>query len=72
MALRRLNRRSLCPKNPRLRSLDKRFMVWLSTKAGVVHEREIKVAREEPNIYVIASGITPDEMFLMERQSKDR
>ena len=36
----------------------------------MIHEREIKVAREEPNIYIVASGITPDEMFLLERQNK--
>jgi len=28
------------------------------------------VAREEPNIYIVESGISPDEMFLLERQNK--
>ncbi len=49
--------------------LDKRF-IFVVDKSGLVHEREIKVARELPNIYVVASGITPDEMYLLERQNK--
>ncbi len=57
------------PQKSTFEILDKRF-IFVVDKTGVVHEREIKVAREEPNIYIVASGITPDEMFLLERQSK--
>ena len=28
------------------------------------------MSREEPHVYVVSSGITPDEMFLLERQNK--
>jgi len=59
----------IVPQKSTYEILDKRF-VFVVDKTGVLHEREIKVAREEPNIYVVASGITPDEMFLLERQNK--
>jgi membrane fusion protein (multidrug efflux system) len=59
----------IVPQKSTFEILDKRF-IFVVDKAGVIHEREIKVAREEPNIYIVASGITPDEMFLLERQSK--
>ncbi len=57
------------PQKSTFEILDKRF-IFVVDKTGVIHEREIKVAREEPNIYIVASGITPDEMFLLERQNK--
>ncbi|HEY9793127.1 MAG TPA: efflux RND transporter periplasmic adaptor subunit [Candidatus Obscuribacterales bacterium] len=59
----------IVPQKSTFEVLDKRFM-YVVDKTGVIHEREIKVAREEPNVYVVASGITPDEMFLLERQNK--
>jgi membrane fusion protein (multidrug efflux system) len=59
----------IVPQKSTFEILDKRF-ISVVDKTGVIHEREIKVAREEPNIYVVASGITPDEMFLLERQNK--
>jgi membrane fusion protein (multidrug efflux system) len=59
----------IVPQKSTFEILDKRF-IFVVDKTGLVHERVIKVAREEPNIYIIASGITPDEMFLLERQSK--
>ncbi|CAN5443364.1 hypothetical protein BH11CYA1_BH11CYA1_10600 [soil metagenome] len=65
----KINQAVIVPQKSTLEMLDKRF-IFVVDKTGVVHEREIKVAREEPNIYMIASGITPDEMFLLERQSK--
>jgi len=49
--------------------LDKRF-VFVVDKAGVIHERNIRIAREAPNVYIVASGIAPDEMYLLERPSK--
>ncbi|MBS1956025.1 MAG: efflux RND transporter periplasmic adaptor subunit [Cyanobacteria bacterium SZAS-4] len=59
----------IVPQKSTFEILDKRF-ISVVDKAGVIHEREIKVAREAPNVYVVASGITPDEMFLLERQNK--
>lgn len=59
----------LVPQKSTFEVLDKRF-IYVVDKNGVVHEREIKVAREEPHIYIVASGINPDEMFLLERQNK--
>jgi membrane fusion protein (multidrug efflux system) len=59
----------IVPQKSTFEILDKRFM-FVVDKTGVIHEREIKVSHEEPNIYVVASGITPDEMFLLERQNK--
>jgi membrane fusion protein, multidrug efflux system len=59
----------IVPQKSTYEILDKRF-VFVVDKTGVIHEREIKVAREEPNIYVVSSGITPNEMFLLERQNK--
>ena len=59
----------IVPQKSTFEILDKRF-IYVVDKAGVIHEREIKVAREEPHVYVVSSGITPDEMFLLERQHK--
>jgi membrane fusion protein, multidrug efflux system len=59
----------IVPQKSTYEILDKRF-VFVVDKTGVIHEREIKVAREEPNIYIVSSGITPNEMFLLERQNK--
>jgi len=59
----------IVPQKSTFEVLEKRF-IFVVDKTGVIHEREIKVAREAPNIYVVASGITPDEMFLLERQNK--
>ncbi len=63
------NQAVIVPQKSTFEILDKRF-IFVVDKNGVIHEREIKVAREEPNIYLVASGITPDEMFLLERQNK--
>ncbi len=59
----------IVPQKSTYEILDKRF-IFIVDKKGVIHEREIKVAREAPNVYIVASGITADEMFLLERQSK--
>jgi membrane fusion protein, multidrug efflux system len=57
------------PQKSTFEILDKRF-IFVVDKTGGVHERAIKVAREEPNVYIVASGIAPDEMFLLEQQNK--
>lgn len=59
----------IVPQKSTFEILDKRF-ISIVDKDGVIHDREIKIAREEPNIYVVSSGISPDEMFLLERQNK--
>ena len=59
----------IVPQKSTYEILDKRF-IFVVDKTGVIHEREIKVAREAPNVYIVASGIKPDEMFLLERQNK--
>jgi membrane fusion protein, multidrug efflux system len=59
----------IVPQKSTFEVLEKRF-IFVVDKAGVIHEREIKVAREEPNVYIVSSGIAPDEMFLLERQNK--
>jgi len=59
----------IVPQKSTFEILDKRFILVVD-KTGVIHERQIEVAREAPNVYVVASGITPDEMFLLERQNK--
>jgi membrane fusion protein (multidrug efflux system) len=59
----------IVPQKSTYEILDKRF-IFVVDKTGVIHEREIKVASEEPNVYIVSSGIAPDEMFLLERQNK--
>ena len=59
----------IVPQKSTFEILDKRF-IFVVDNAGVIHEREIKVAREAPHIYVVASGIKADEMYLLERQNK--
>lgn len=63
------NQSVIVPQKSTFEVLDKRF-IFVVDKTGVIHERVIKVASEEPNVYIVASGITPDEMFLLERQNK--
>lgn len=65
----KINEAVIVPQKSTFEILDKRF-IFVVDKTGVIHEREIKVAREAPNIYIVAAGITPDEMFLLERQNK--
>jgi membrane fusion protein (multidrug efflux system) len=59
----------IVPQKSTFEILEKRF-IFVVDKTGVIHERQIKVAREQPNIYIVASGISPDEMFLLEQQNK--
>jgi membrane fusion protein, multidrug efflux system len=65
----RVNQAVIVPQKSTFEILDKRFILVVD-KTGLIHEREIKVAGEEPNIYIVSSGINPDEMFLLERQNK--
>ena len=65
----KVNQAVIVPQKSTFEILDKRF-ISVVDKNGVIHERAIKVAREEPNVYIVASGISPEEMFLLERQNK--
>lgn len=64
-----INHAVIVPQKSTFEILDKRF-IFVVDKAGVIHERAIKVCSEQPNVYVVDSGIRPDEMFLLERQNK--
>ncbi len=66
---RKINQAILVPQKSTFEILDKRF-IYIVDKSGVLHERQLKVAREEPNVYIVSSGIAPDEMYLLERQNK--
>ena len=58
----------IIPQKSTFEILDKKFVLVVD-KQGVLHEREIVVAEEAPNIFILKSGIRPDEMFLLERQN---
>lgn len=57
----------IIPQKSTYEVLDKKF-VFVVDKNGVLHEREIEVAEEAPNIFILKSGIRPDEMYLLEMQ----
>lgn len=65
----KINQALIVPQKSTFEILDQRF-IYVVDKNGVIHERPIKVASEEQNVYVVASGIGADEMFLLERQNK--
>lgn len=44
--------------------------MFLVDKKGILHEREIVVAEEAPNIFILQSGLAANEMYLLERQNK--
>jgi len=58
----------IIPQKSTFEILDKKFVLVVDKK-GVLHEREIVVAEEAPNIFILKSGIKSDEMFLLERQN---
>ena len=58
----------IIPQKSTFEILDKKYVLVVD-KNGVLHEREIEVAEELPNIFIVKSGISPDEMFLLERQN---
>ncbi|MBY0403535.1 MAG: efflux RND transporter periplasmic adaptor subunit [Cyanobacteria bacterium] len=58
----------IIPQKSTFEILDKKFVLVVD-KNGVLHEREIVVAEEAPNIFILKSGLSPDEMFLLERQN---
>ncbi len=48
---------------------DQRYVFVVDDK-GYVHAREIKVADEQPNIYVVASGLRPNDRILVDGVQK--
>jgi membrane fusion protein, multidrug efflux system len=46
--------------------IQDRKYVYVVDSRGVVHSRLIKVAYEKQNVYVVASGLSPDERFLID------
>lgn len=59
----------IIPQKSTYEILDKKF-VYVVDKQGVLHEREIVVAEEAPNIFILKSGLNPGEMYLLEGQNK--
>lgn len=64
-----IKRSIIIPQKSTFEILDKKF-VFVVDKKGVLHEREIVVAEEAPHIFILKSGISPDEMYLLEGQNK--
>ena len=64
-----IKRAIIIPQKSTYEILDKKFVLVVD-KNGVLHEREIVVAQEAPNVFILNSGISPDEMYLLEGQNK--
>ena len=64
-----IKRAIIIPQKSTYEILDKKFILVVD-KNGVLHEREIVVAQEAPNVFILNSGISPDEMYLLEGQNK--
>lgn len=59
----------IVPQKSTFEILDKKFMFVVDSN-GVIHEREIVVAEEAPNVFILKSGIGANEMYLLENQNK--
>jgi membrane fusion protein (multidrug efflux system) len=59
----------ISPQKSTYEVLDKKFVLVVD-KNGVLHEREIVVAEEAPNVFILKSGLSPNEMYLVEGQNK--
>jgi membrane fusion protein (multidrug efflux system) len=64
-----IKRAMIIPQKSTYDILDKKFVLVVD-KNGVLHEREIAVAQEAPNIFILKSGLNPGEMYLIEGQNK--
>lgn len=60
-----LNNAIIIPQKATYEILEKKF-VFVVDKNNVVHSREITIATEMPDLYVIKSGLAPDERILLE------
>jgi membrane fusion protein (multidrug efflux system) len=58
----------IIPQKSTIGILDKKFVLVVDQK-GILHEREVVVAEEAPNIFILKSGLKTDEMYLIERQN---
>jgi len=58
----------IIPQKSAIGILDKKYVLVVDNK-GVLHEREVVIAEEAPNIFILKSGLRPDEMYLLERQN---
>jgi membrane fusion protein (multidrug efflux system) len=62
-----IKRALIIPQKSTYEILDKKFVLVVDKK-GVLHEREIAVAEEAPNVFILKAGLSPGEMFLLEKQ----
>jgi membrane fusion protein, multidrug efflux system len=62
---RRVPGATVIPQRATFEILDKQY-VYVIDKDGVVRQREITVQHEQEDVYVIASGLGPDERFVIE------
>ena len=62
----------LVPQKATFEVLEKKF-VYVVDKNNVVHQKEVNVASEMPDLYVIKDGIAPTDKILLEgiRKVKD-
>lgn len=60
-----LRKAIIIPQKATFEVLEKRY-VFVIDKDNVVHQREIKIAAEMPDLYVVASGLKADERILLE------
>jgi membrane fusion protein (multidrug efflux system) len=62
----------LIPQKATFEILEKRYVYVVDGK-GVVHQREIKIGSEMPDLYVVSGGLKSDEKILLEglRKVKD-
>jgi membrane fusion protein (multidrug efflux system) len=63
-----IKRAIIIPQKSTIGILDKKFVLVVDPK-GILHEREVVVAEEAPNIFILKSGLAPNEMYLLERQN---
>ncbi|MFD2717204.1 efflux RND transporter periplasmic adaptor subunit [Hymenobacter monticola] len=62
----------IIPQKATFEILEKKY-VFVVDKNNVVHQREVGIASEMPDLYIIGSGITPNDRILLEglRKVKD-
>lgn len=62
---RRLHGATVIPQRATFEILDRQY-VFVIDKGGVVRQREIKVVHEQEDVYVIGSGLGPDDRVVVE------
>ncbi|RFP65067.1 efflux RND transporter periplasmic adaptor subunit [Hymenobacter lapidiphilus] len=67
-----LKKALIIPQKATYEVLEKKYLYVLDAK-GIVHQREITVGAEMPDLYIVQSGLKPGEKFLLEgiRKVKD-